>query len=87
MPDTPAAAAAAFPSNIEIAQRAAMLPIARLAHERLGIPQEHLEPYGHYKAKVSLDYVASLDSRPDGKLVLFPSVMPAPAGDVKSTAT
>src|SRR2546430_14464207 len=68
MPDTPAAAAAAFPSNIEIAQRAAMLPIARLAHERLGIPQECLEPYGHYKAKVSLDYVAQLDSRPDGKL-------------------
>ena len=49
MPDTPAAATAAFPSNIEIAQRAAMLPIAQLAHERLGIPQERLEPYGHYK--------------------------------------
>src|SRR2546430_8060227 len=44
-------------SNIEIAQRAAMLPIGTLAHERLGIPQERLEPYGHYKAKVSLDYV------------------------------
>src|SRR5947208_2454822 len=87
MPDTPAAAAAAFPSNIEIAQRAAMLPIARLAHERLGIPQEHLEPYGHYKAKVSLDYVAQLDSRPDGKLVLVTAISPTPAGEGKTTTT
>src|SRR5213595_385476 len=87
MPDTPAAAAAAFPSNIEIAQRAAMLPIARLAHERLGIPQECLEPYGHYKAKVSLDYVAQLDSRPDGKLVLVTAISPTPAGEGKTTTT
>src|SRR6184192_2609174 len=87
MPDTPAAAAAAFPSNIEIAQRAAMLPIARLAQERLGIPQEHLEPYGHYKAKVSLDYVAQLDSRPDGKLVLVTAISPTPAGEGKTTTT
>src|SRR5437764_6558802 len=87
MPDTPAAAAAAFPSNIEIAQRAAMLPIARLAHERLGIPQERLEPYGHYKAKVSLDYVAQLDCRPDGKLVLVTAISPTPAGEGKTTTT
>src|SRR5436189_3996376 len=87
MPDTPAAAAAAFPSNIEIAQRAAMLPIAMLAHERRGIPQEHLEPYGHYKAKVSLDYVAQLDSRPDGKLVLVTAISPTPAGEGKTTTT
>src|SRR5207302_605920 len=87
MPDTPAAATAAFPSNIEIAQRAAMLPIAQLAHERLGIPQERLEPYGHYKAKVSLDYVAQLDSRPDGKLVLVTAISPTPAGEGKTTTT
>src|SRR5213082_870923 len=87
MPDTPAAATAAFPSNIEIAQRAAMLPIAQLAHERLGVPQERLEPYGHYKAKVSLDYVAQLDSRPDGKLVLVTAISPTPAGEGKTTTT
>src|SRR5438105_5038925 len=87
MADTPAAATAAFPSNIEIAQRAAMLPIAQLAHERLGIPQERLEPYGHYKAKVSLDYVAQLDSRPDGKLVLVTAISPTPAGEGKTTTT
>src|SRR5438874_5687526 len=87
MPDTPAAATAACPSNIEIAQRAAMLPIAQLAHERLGIPQERLEPYGHYKAKVSLDYVAQLDSRPDGKLVLVTAISPTPAGEGKTTTT
>src|SRR5438067_9006475 len=64
-----------------------MLPIARLAHERLGIPQECLEPYGHYKAKVSLDYVAQLDSRPDGKLVLVTAISPTPAGEGKTTST
>src|SRR6202045_4146730 len=87
MPDPPAAASASFPSNIEIAQRATMRPIATLAHERLGIPQEHLEPYGHYKAKVSLDYVAQLDSRPDGKLVLVTAISPTPAGEGKTTTT
>src|ERR1700731_900021 len=87
MPDPPAAASASFPSNIEIAQRATMRPIATLAHERLGIPQEHLEPYGHYKAKVSLDYVAQLDSRPDGKLGLVTAISPTPAGEGKTTTT
>ena len=43
-------------SNIEIAQQAKMKPIVPLAKERLGIPEEQLEPYGHYKAKISLDY-------------------------------
>ena len=47
-------------SNIEIAQQAKMLPIVELAKARLGIPEEALEPYGHYKAKISLDYIASL---------------------------
>ncbi|MGH8133286.1 MAG: formate--tetrahydrofolate ligase [Steroidobacteraceae bacterium] len=84
MPDTPAAA---FPSNIEIAQRASMRPIAELARERLGIPAQSLEPYGHYKAKVSLDYVAQLDGRPDGKLVLVTAISPTPAGEGKTTTT
>ena len=50
MPETPAAGP--VPSNIEIAQRAHMQPIVALARERLGIPEESLEPYGRYKAKV-----------------------------------
>ena len=87
MPDTPAAGSISFPSNIEIAQRATLRPIATLAHERLGIPQESLEPYGHYKAKVSLDYVARLDSRPDGKLVLVTAISPTPAGEIAVTST
>ena len=86
MPDaTPAATA--FPSNIEIAQRAKMRPIVALARERLGIPEDSLEPYGHYKAKVSLDYVASLEQRPPGKLVLVTAISPTPAGEGKTTTT
>jgi formate--tetrahydrofolate ligase len=81
------AAATPFPSNIEIAQRAKMLPIAQLARERLGIPEESLEPYGRYKAKVSLDYVAQLQNRPDGKLVLVTAISPTPAGEGKTTTT
>src|SRR5207249_9297686 len=48
---------------------------------------ERLEPYGHYKAKVALDYVAQLDSRPDGKLVLVTAISPTPAGEGKTTTT
>jgi formate--tetrahydrofolate ligase len=87
MPDMPAAATTPFPSNIEIAQRAKMRPILTLARERLGIPEESLEPYGRYKAKVSLDYVAQLDSRPDGKLILVTAISPTPAGEGKTTTT
>jgi formate--tetrahydrofolate ligase len=82
-----AAAPAAFLSNIEIAQRAKMLPIVPLAQQRLGIPPESLEPYGHYKAKVSLDYLAQLENRPDGKLVLVTAISPTPAGEGKTTTT
>jgi len=76
-----------FPSNIEIAQRAQMRPIVPLVHERLGIPPESLEPYGHYKAKVSLDYLAQLADRPDGKLILVSAISPTPAGEGKTTTT
>jgi formate--tetrahydrofolate ligase len=84
MPATPATP---FPSNIEIAQRAKLRPIVPLARERLGIPEESLEPYGHYKAKVSLDYLTQLDDRPDGKLVLVTAISPTPAGEGKTTTT
>src|SRR5258705_4161401 len=86
MPDTPAAGSTS-PSNIEIAQRATMRPIGTLAHERLGIPHECLEPYGHYKAKVLLDCGARLDPRHDGKLVLVTAISPTPAGEGKTTTT
>jgi formate--tetrahydrofolate ligase len=85
IPDT--APAAHVPSNIEIAQRAKMRPIVALAEERLGIPAASLEPYGHYKAKVALDYVAQLDNRPSGKLILVTAVSPTPAGEGKTTTT
>jgi formate--tetrahydrofolate ligase len=86
MTNTPAATAA-FPSNIEIAQRASMRPIVTLARERLGIPEEQLEPYGRHKAKVSLDYVAQLQSRTEGRLVLVTAISPTPAGEGKTTTT
>ena len=87
MPDTTATPATPFPSNIEIAQRAQLRPIVPLARERLGIPEESLEPYGRYKAKVSLDYVQQLANRPDGKLVLVTAISPTPAGEGKTTTT
>jgi formate--tetrahydrofolate ligase len=73
-------------SDIEIAQRAKMLRITEIA-ARLGIPEEHLEPYGHYKAKVSLEFAQSLKSRPDGKLILVTAITPTPAGEGKTTTT
>jgi len=73
--------------NIDIAQQAKMRPIVQLARERLGIPESELEPYGHYKAKVSLDYVNQLNGRPDGKLVLVTAISPTPAGEGKTTTT
>ncbi len=74
-------------SDIEIAQQATMQRITPLAAERLGIAEDHLEPYGHYKAKVSLDYLNSLAARPDGKLILVSAISPTPAGEGKTTTT
>lgn len=74
-------------SDIEIAQRATLKPIAALAQERLGIPEDSLEPYGRHKAKVSLDYLDSLHDRPDGRLVLVTAISPTPAGEGKTTTT
>src|SRR5262247_878479 len=74
-------------SDIEISQAAHMRPIVEIAEERLGIPPEHVLPYGHYKAKISLDYIASLKDRPDGKLILVTAITPTPAGEGKTTTT
>jgi formate--tetrahydrofolate ligase len=74
-------------SDIEISQSAKKRPILDIARERLGVAPEHLEPYGHYKAKVSMDYVKSLKDRPNGKLILVSAITPTPAGEGKTTTT
>ena len=74
-------------SDIEISQAARMRPILEVAKDKLGIDAEDLIPYGHYKAKVSLDYIASLKGKPDGKLVLVTAITPTPAGEGKTTTT
>jgi formate--tetrahydrofolate ligase len=74
-------------SDIEIAQAARMRPIVDIAREKLGIAAENLEPYGHYKAKVSLDYIKRLQDRPNGKLILVSAITPTPAGEGKTTTT
>src|SRR6202790_4604654 len=74
-------------SDIEISQSATKRPILDIAREKLGIGPEHLEPYGHYKAKLSMDYVKSLQDRPNGKLILVSAITPTPAGEGKTTTT
>ena len=73
-------------SDIEIAQAAKMQRITKVA-EKLGIPEDQLVPYGHYKAKISLDYVDSLAKKKDGKLILVTAISPTPAGEGKTTTT
>src|SRR5450756_1575534 len=68
-------------SDIEISQTAQKRPIMELAKEKLGIAAENLEPYGHYKAKVSMDYVKSLKDKKNGKLILVTAITPTPAGE------
>ena len=74
-------------SDIEIAQKANKQRIIDLAAEQYGIDSEHLEPFGHYKAKLSLDYIDSLKSQEDGKLILTTAISPTPAGEGKTTTT
>ena len=74
-------------SDIDIAQAATLQRITHIAQDKLGIADEHLEPYGHYKAKLSLEYVDSLKSRPNGKLILVTAISPTPAGEGKTTTT
>ncbi|MGZ5053267.1 MAG: formate--tetrahydrofolate ligase, partial [Methylobacter sp.] len=74
-------------SDIEIAQQANMKPIIGLVKEQYGIDAKHLDPYGHYKAKMSLEYVNSLSDKQDGKLILVTAISPTPAGEGKTTTT
>jgi len=73
-------------SDIQIAQKATMKRVTEVASS-LGIADDHLIPYGHYKAKISLDYVDSLKDKPNGKLVLVTAISPTPAGEGKTTTT
>ena len=73
-------------SDIEIARSARKRPISEIG-DVLGIPSEHLLPYGHDKAKVSASFIASLSDRPDGKLILVTAINPTPAGEGKTTTT
>src|SRR5512134_109481 len=74
-------------SDIEIAQAAKLQRISKVALDKLGIAEEHLEPYGHYKAKISLKYLDTLKSKKDGKLILVTAISPTPAGEGKTTTT
>jgi len=73
-------------SDIEIAQRSKLKHIREIAQD-LGIPERYLLPYGHYKAKVDVNYMKDLKERPDGKLILVTATTPTPAGEGKTTTT
>ncbi len=76
----------AFKTDIEIAREAKKKPIMEIG-SKLGIPSEHLLPYGHDKAKVSQEFIRSLDGKKDGKLILVTAINPTPAGEGKTTTT
>ncbi len=73
-------------TDIEIAQAAKLEKINSIA-KKLDIPEDSLEPFGHYKAKISLDFLNSLESKPDGKLILVTAISPTPAGEGKTTTS
>jgi formate--tetrahydrofolate ligase len=73
-------------TDIEIAQAASMQPIQDIA-AKLDIPSDNLIPYGHDKAKISYDFIESIQDRPDGKLILVTAISPTPAGEGKTTTT
>ena len=74
-------------SDIDIARVAKKRPILEVGKDRLGIGAENLVPYGHDKAKISLDYISSLPDNPDSKLILVTAITPTPAGEGKTTTT
>jgi formate--tetrahydrofolate ligase len=75
-----------YPSDLQIAQSANKRPISEVAGG-LGIPVDHLVPYGHDKAKIDFDFLQSIEDRPDGKLILVTAISPTPAGEGKTTTT
>ncbi|MDA3022596.1 MAG: formate--tetrahydrofolate ligase, partial [Actinomycetota bacterium] len=75
-----------MPADIDIAQAATMQRITDVA-AGLGIPEAFVEPYGRYKAKISLDYLDSLPDNPTAKLILVTAISPTPAGEGKTTTS
>lgn len=73
-------------TDIQIAQEAQLWPITEVA-KKLGIPGEQIEQYGRYKAKISDEYLSSIQDRPDGKLILVTAINPTPAGEGKTTTS
>ncbi|MEP5770896.1 formate--tetrahydrofolate ligase, partial [Nisaea sp.] len=73
-------------SDIEVAREAKMKPIMEIG-DKLGIPAESLQPFGHTKAKIDLNYIKSIQDRPDGKLVLVTGINPTAAGEGKTTTS
>ena len=73
-------------SDIEIAQASQPARIGAIA-QKCGIPEDAIEPFGHYKAKISLDYLRTLEAKPNGKLILVTAMSPTPAGEGKTTTT
>ena len=73
-------------SDIEIAQSCKLEEITSIAN-KLNIPHDQIEPYGHYKAKISLNYLDSLKTKDDGHLVLVTAISPTPAGEGKTTTS
>ena len=77
---------AKVPSDIEIAQAATKQPIAEIAG-KLNIPADSIIPFGHDKAKITYDFLESINGNPDGKLILVTAISPTPAGEGKTTTT
>ena len=73
-------------TDIEIAREASPKHIYEIG-EKLGISEKHLLPYGHDKAKVSAEFIKSLEGKQDGKLILVTAINPTPAGEGKTTTT
>ena len=73
--------------DIAVARGVKLRRVVELAKERLGIDADDLEPYGHYKAKLSDALISRVQSRPDGKLILVTAISPTPAGEGKTTTT
>ncbi|MGI9288275.1 MAG: formate--tetrahydrofolate ligase [Pseudomonadales bacterium] len=74
-------------ADIDIARQANMQRIASIAKDRLDIDEQFIEPFGHYKAKLSLDYINDLQNGDDGKLILVSAISPTPPGEGKTTTT
>ena len=77
---------AAFKTDIEIARAANKKPIQEIG-AKLDIPSDHLLPYGHDKAKISAEFIKSVEGKSDGKLILVTAINPTPAGEGKTTTT